>query len=87
MPYSEFDTPWVEDPGESPGTALYKPDGARLYETDDEGLLHKIIQLNDIPRLKQYLSAYSPNFETRDSAYQSFRDEICQFTPMMSLSR
>lgn len=66
MSYSEFHTPRVEEPWESPETALYDADGARLYETDGSGLLFKIIHLNDVPRLKQYLSAYSPPLDIEE---------------------
>ncbi|KAJ6127417.1 hypothetical protein N7523_003029 [Penicillium sp. IBT 18751x] len=43
---------------ESEETALHDTDGTRLYETWDSGLLDSIIRLNDVPRLKQYLSLY-----------------------------
>ncbi|KAJ5359010.1 uncharacterized protein N7496_011423 [Penicillium cataractarum] len=74
MSYSEFDTPWVEEPWESPETALRDADGTRLYETDDSGLLFKIIYLNDVPRLKQYLPVYSPPLDIED---KEFNDPFC----------
>ncbi|KAF9247687.1 hypothetical protein DTO027I6_9154 [Penicillium roqueforti] len=43
---------------ESEETALHDTDGTRLYETWDCGLLDSIIRLNDVPRLKQYLTVY-----------------------------
>ncbi|KAJ6149608.1 hypothetical protein N7471_000807 [Penicillium samsonianum] len=65
MPYSKLHTPWVEEAWETPETALHNTDGARLYETDGRALLHKIIELNDVPRLKQYISVYSPPLEIK----------------------
>ncbi|OOQ84219.1 hypothetical protein PEBR_33706 [Penicillium brasilianum] len=57
MQYSAFHTPG-ECILESEETALHDIDGTRLYETWDSGLLDCIIRVNDVPRLKQYLSAY-----------------------------
>lgn len=74
MSYCEFDTPWVEEPWESAETALRDADGIRLYETDGSGLLFKIIYLNDVPRLKQYLSVYSPPLDIED---KEFNDPLC----------
>lgn len=44
---------------ETAETALRDQDGTRLYESWDNGLLDRIIHLNDVPRLKQYLSVYT----------------------------
>lgn len=56
MQYSAFHTPG-ECILESEET-LHDIDGTRLYETWDSALLDSIIRLNDVPRLKQYFSAY-----------------------------
>lgn len=67
--YSEFDTLWVEDPLESAENALHDEHGTRLYENDTRGLLFSIIYLNDVPRLKQYLSVYFPRLDIEDEIY------------------
>ncbi|KAJ5182163.1 hypothetical protein N7449_012310 [Penicillium cf. viridicatum] len=67
MTHSEFHIPWVEETWETPENALRNTDGARLYETDDRALLHKIIH-NDLPRLKEYIAVYSPlHIETMEN--------------------
>jgi ankyrin repeat protein len=58
MQYSVFHLE-RDDILEPAATALRDTDGTRLYETWDSGLLARIIHLNDVPRLKQYLSVYT----------------------------
>jgi ankyrin repeat protein len=74
MSYSEFDTPWVENPLESAQNALRDEYGTRLYENDLGDLLFAAIRYNDIPRLKQYLSVYSPRL---DMEQKVFDDPLC----------
>lgn len=74
MSFSDFHTLRAEEPWESPETALHDADGIRLYETDGGGLLFRIIHLNDVPRLKQYLSVYSPRLDIED---KEFNDPLC----------
>jgi hypothetical protein len=64
----------MEEPWESPETALHDTDGTRLYENDGGGLLVRIIHLNDVPRLKQYISVYSPPLDIED---KEFNDPLC----------
>lgn len=59
MAYSEFHTRYPDAWPTESGTPLLDTDGTPVYETDYRGLLHKIIKLNDIPMLKQYISVYS----------------------------
>ncbi|KAJ5638622.1 hypothetical protein N7528_001012 [Penicillium herquei] len=49
--------------------ALRDDDGTRLYETEEQGLRSAIILRNDIPRLKQYLSVYSPRLDIEQRTY------------------
>ncbi|KAJ5757766.1 uncharacterized protein N7511_006460 [Penicillium nucicola] len=74
MSYSEFDTPWVEDPLESAENALCDGHGTRLYENELGDLLFATIRYNDLPRLKQYLSVYSPRLDVEDKV---FNDPLC----------
>lgn len=74
MSYSKFDTPWVEKPWESAENALRDEHGTRLYENDLGDLLFAITRYNDIPRLKQYLSVYSPRL---DMERKVFDDPLC----------
>lgn len=66
MPYSKFYISWVEKTWEMPGVTLQSTNGPRLYETDDGALLHKMIYLNNLPRLKEYISVYFPPLLNRD---------------------
>lgn len=74
MSYSKFDTPWVENPLESAENALRDEHGTRLYENDLGDLLFATIRYNDIPKLKQYLSVYSPRL---DMEQKVFDDPLC----------
>lgn len=74
MSYSEFDTPWVEDPLESADNALRDEHGTRLYENELGDLLFATIRYNDLPSLKQYLSVYSPRLDVEDKV---FNDPLC----------
>ena len=74
MSYSEFDAPWDENPRESAENALRDEHGTRLYENDLGHLLSTIIRYNDIPRLKQYLSVYSPRLDLEQKV---FDDPLC----------
>ena len=69
MSYSKFHTPWAEGVRETPETALYDTDGARLYEDEHSSLLFTIIHLNDGPRLKQYFFVYSPPLDIEWKEY------------------
>lgn len=74
MSYSDFNFLREEEPSETPETALHDIDGARLYETEDRRLLYRVIYLNDIPRLKQYLPVYSPAL---DNEWEELSDPLC----------
>lgn len=69
MQYSAFHKDH-DDSRESAETALRDEDGTRLYETWDSGLLARIIHLNDVPRLKQYLSVYT-------SLSLDYEEDVC----------
>lgn len=68
MSYSKFCTP-ADEVWETPETALHDTHGARLYEDERCSLLFAIIDLNDGPRLKQYLLAYSPPLDIEWKEY------------------
>ncbi|KAJ6032548.1 hypothetical protein N7540_003280 [Penicillium herquei] len=70
MSYSEFHFQREEYLWESAENALRDDDGTRLYENDDGGLRSAIIRRNDIPRLKQYLSVYSPRLDIEQRPYE-----------------
>ncbi|KAJ5720990.1 uncharacterized protein N7483_008924 [Penicillium malachiteum] len=74
MSYSKFDTPWVQNPLEFAENALRDEHGTRLYENDLGDLLFATIRYNDIPRLKQYLSVYSPRLDMKSKV---FEDPLC----------
>jgi hypothetical protein len=59
MAYSEFHDYCDIWGSTETGTSLLDTDGNPIYETEYRGLLPKIIQLNDIPMLRQYISVYS----------------------------
>lgn len=59
MSYTAFHSYDSNIPPPSSETILVDTDGAPLFETEYGGLKRKIIARNDVPRLKQYISAYS----------------------------
>ena len=59
MAYSEFHID-RSDTRSPKSQMLLDEDGAFSYETDYGSLLLQIIRRNDIPKLHQYISTYSP---------------------------